>query len=359
MKEFEQFVRLSKYAGERFDLVQAAGGNVSVNLNNGLMLIKESGCSLSEVDFDKGYIKLETQKVVKILKNNILATLKNKEKKDDLARKLLRGVLRDSRTIPSIEIFLHVLLYRTTLHVHPLAINAIGCRTDSKAIFKQLFFGRIPIVDYETPGIELALVLQKVIKRYEVKHGEKPKVIFLKNHGLIVSADDVAECIVLLEGVLERAEEYLGIDLKKYKLTNRISALVNSLDNTHYVSYLSCDDQLNDFLKKKKSLFFKKACCPDGVVYCQKAPLEITSLKDKEPFMDYLQKYSQLPRIIIYKGHLFFVGQSIKKAREIEDVLKSTLLILNLTKNKENFLDRREVDYLMDWKAEEYRREKD
>ena len=42
MIELKNFVEISKYAGERFDLVQAAGGNTSVKLKNSEMLIKAS-----------------------------------------------------------------------------------------------------------------------------------------------------------------------------------------------------------------------------------------------------------------------------------------------------------------------------
>jgi rhamnose utilization protein RhaD (predicted bifunctional aldolase and dehydrogenase) len=40
MSEIKDFVEISKYAGERLDLVQAAGGNSSVKLDNGEMFIK-------------------------------------------------------------------------------------------------------------------------------------------------------------------------------------------------------------------------------------------------------------------------------------------------------------------------------
>ena len=43
MKEIQNFINISKYAGERFDLIQAGGGNSSVKLDNGQMLIKASG----------------------------------------------------------------------------------------------------------------------------------------------------------------------------------------------------------------------------------------------------------------------------------------------------------------------------
>ena len=53
MNELENFILMSKYAGERFDIVQAGGGNSSVKLEDGSMLIKASGFSLSEIQTRK------------------------------------------------------------------------------------------------------------------------------------------------------------------------------------------------------------------------------------------------------------------------------------------------------------------
>src|SRR5262245_17824708 len=44
-----ELIRLSRYAGERFDLVQAGGGNSSLKSDDHRMWIKRSGISLSDV----------------------------------------------------------------------------------------------------------------------------------------------------------------------------------------------------------------------------------------------------------------------------------------------------------------------
>ena len=69
MKEIKELVEISKYAGERLDLVQAGGGNSSVKLDNGQMLIKASGYSLSEVVEGYGYSKVLTTEVSEIVEN--------------------------------------------------------------------------------------------------------------------------------------------------------------------------------------------------------------------------------------------------------------------------------------------------
>ena len=47
MTDAQNFTWISRFAGQRFDLIQAGGGNSSVKINNDLMLIKKSGCLLT------------------------------------------------------------------------------------------------------------------------------------------------------------------------------------------------------------------------------------------------------------------------------------------------------------------------
>ena len=69
MSEINDLVEISKYAGERFDLVQAGGGNSSVKFENGEMIIKASGFLLSDVNEDSGYSRVYTNQIAQIVKN--------------------------------------------------------------------------------------------------------------------------------------------------------------------------------------------------------------------------------------------------------------------------------------------------
>ena len=71
MNEIKDLVDISKYAGERFDLIQAGGGNSSVKLENGEMLIKASGFILSDMDENNGYSRVDIKKTVSDLKSQL------------------------------------------------------------------------------------------------------------------------------------------------------------------------------------------------------------------------------------------------------------------------------------------------
>ena len=135
-EELEKFIRMSKYAGERFDLVQAGSGNSSVKLKNNIMLVKASGFLLSDVEHNKGYVKVDNKKVMGILENNELLKLSKKER-DSLVSRHISDAVIESDSKPSIETFLHALLSNYTLHIHPIAVNAVTCRQDWKEILND------------------------------------------------------------------------------------------------------------------------------------------------------------------------------------------------------------------------------
>ena len=112
MKEIKELVEISKYAGERLDLVQAGGGNSSVKLNTGHMLIKASGYSLSEVVKGFGYSKVLTAKVSEIVENKKIIALKTKKERENLASVLVKKATVDTNNRPSIETLLHSFLLK-------------------------------------------------------------------------------------------------------------------------------------------------------------------------------------------------------------------------------------------------------
>ena len=65
----KEFVRISKYFGQRFDLIQAAGGNSSIK-DGHKMYIKSSGYSLAEVSEKNGYSLLDNRKLMDFLEIN-------------------------------------------------------------------------------------------------------------------------------------------------------------------------------------------------------------------------------------------------------------------------------------------------
>ena len=125
MIELKNLIQMSKYAGERFDLVQAGGGNSSAKLKNNQMLIKASGYLLSDISINVGYSKVYTNKISNIINSDAIKNEFNKRKKEILAKKLVEEATINKINRPSIETLLHSTLYKYTLHTHPIVVNIV------------------------------------------------------------------------------------------------------------------------------------------------------------------------------------------------------------------------------------------
>lgn len=355
MSEIKDLVEISKYAGERFDLVQAGGGNSSVKFDNGEMLIKASGFLLSDLAEDSGYSKVFTAKIADIVTNKAVLNTTDKRERESLTSQLVKDATIDKNNRPSIETLLHSFLLKYTLHTHPIVVNMLVVQKNWKDILKSIFLGdEIAFVKYQTPGIELALALDSELKKFKTI----PNIIFLQNHGLIITSNIKKEIQVKMEYVLEKIEKYLTIDMNKYKLTNKITSLFNSIEKSNNISYLCEDNYLIKLLMTDKELFNNTPFCPDSLVYCGFKCIEINNIFDVDSILKYKENYHELPKVIIYNNNLYFVAQNIKKTKEMEEVFKFQLMVLaqNL-KQDMNFLELDELAYLSNWEAEKYRKE--
>ena len=317
------------------------------------MLIKASGYLLSDISINVGYSKVYTNKISNIINSDAIKNEFNKRKKEILAKKLVEKATINKINRPSIETLLHSTLYKYTLHTHPIVVNIVVIKKKWKEILLSIFKNKdMALVPYKTPGIDLALELNKVISNFKVI----PKIIFLQNHGLIITSNNINDIQKITEIVLEKIEKYLKIDMKKYKLTNKISKMINSFQKKQNISYLSEDKYLNEQLKKNKKLFLQKPFCPDSLVFCGVSTVILKNLTDFGSLRKYIKKYSQLPKVIIFNKHLFFIAINIKKAKDAEEVMKFHIMVLSQSMGKNiNFLKLDELSYLSNWEAEKFR----
>ncbi len=346
----QQLVAISKYAGARFDLAQAGGGNSSIKSIDGLMYIKSSGCGLCEVAVDKNIATVDLQKVKSILSNSALLLTRDKRAREIITSNLMKDATLDENR-PSIETLLHSLMYKHTLHTHPIVVGLVVSQKNWIQILETIFAeNEYVAVCYETPGIELALRLDQEIKTY----GKIPKITFLQNHGLIISSNDYAEISFLTEMVIEKIETYYNLDMAIYKTTNQIIDLLNKIKLTDNIAYVSDDVVINDFLSK---ISIPVPFCPDVFVYCGFKIVFLKNINDLESLETYLQEFHELPKVLILNNRMYFIALSIKKAKEMEEVMKFHLIIQNQSQNL-TLLPLEELAYLNNWEAEKYRQHK-
>lgn len=110
-----------------------------------------------------------------------------------------------SSKAPSIDTPLHGFLpFKHIDHLHPDAAIAIAAAKDGKKITEELFNGAIGWVEWQRPGFDLGLKMQKCLE-------ENPGIrgIMLGSHGLFTWGDTSYESYVNTLEVIERCSEYL------------------------------------------------------------------------------------------------------------------------------------------------------
>ncbi len=148
-EKFQAFIELCHRVGERFDITQHTGGNVSIKwdfLNYKCMFVKASGCHLATID------KISGWSFGYILNNTFVHLFGEK---------------------PSIEACMHAVMSKEiVIHVHPTnIINDI----------KQLAATNCcQCISYIPPGDELC----QAILPYK-----EHECIYLENHGIVVNLD--------------------------------------------------------------------------------------------------------------------------------------------------------------------------
>jgi rhamnose utilization protein RhaD (predicted bifunctional aldolase and dehydrogenase) len=324
---------LSKYVGQRIDLVQAGGGNSSVKHNDSLF-IKSSGISMVNITTSSGY-----------------SIINNKKLTHDISNNAVQDVMKYTNTInskrPSIETYMHAILKKYTLHLHPIQVNKLLIRTDARTMMNDLF-PKALVIDYFTPGIK---VCDEIKRTYNNEN-----IIFLLNHGLIITANEYNDIYKYLDYVIEKIDSYteenqIQVDLTRYKYVSDISRFIYNQFNISIISYFCENQTINHFLKTNENIFKEQHSVPDELIYCG---IKIAFINDLQYIITFYTTYQELPKIIVINNYIYIISNSISKCREIEEVLLSKILISENNQNK-TFLSTDEICFLNNWDAEKYR----
>ena len=123
----------------------------------------------------------------------------------------------------------------------------------------------------------------------------KSVVLFLENHGLICSSDDKKELIKSVERIMKKFENFLNIDLKRYKFTTEISRVLWKQNYKDLVSYYGEDLILKNFLNSRNLDKILKPLNPDQLLYCGQSPLIVRESLEKS-----ILSYTDFAYFIIY-----------------------------------------------------------
>jgi rhamnose utilization protein RhaD (predicted bifunctional aldolase and dehydrogenase) len=175
---------------EERKLAISGEGNTSARLTNRTFVVKASGsilASLGEADVTVCHF------------DRLLPLLDAKSMNDGDVDKALFAARVDSKAKkPSVETVVHA--YLLTLpgvnfvgHTHPNTVNQLLCSKHARNFAERRLFPdevvccgvRSVLVPYIDPGLKLAQAIRSAVLLYIKRLARPPRVILLKNHGLI------------------------------------------------------------------------------------------------------------------------------------------------------------------------------
>lgn len=340
------FVKISKYAGTREDIVQAGGGNTSVKLDDNTMAIKASGIQLANITLESGYAIVDAKKLANYL-DDVISGVCDFDDKTILEKTTIKGMR------PSIETFLHAITDKYTLHSHATTANILLSQKNGIKKLKSLFPGAL-FVDYATPGLELAKLYYKTY----LDSGKKHPIIFLKNHGVVVSAPTAEAVIELHEDMLYKIEDFLGVDASADHMASKIYNLFYDcgISGSDVIYKVQNKTVLDRFVENSFHLWSYQFC-PDCIVYCGLQALKFDDAPTAKEVNTHLNQYG-MPILIICHDNIYIKAADISKAKEIESVLAFSAQISHyIEKEHLDLLTKKEQRFLVNWDAEIYRKQ--
>ncbi|HZJ57661.1 MAG TPA: class II aldolase/adducin family protein [Clostridia bacterium] len=261
LKELE---RISQDVGGHPDLVQGGGGNTSAKLGDRFMAVKASGYRLDQVTELDGYVIVDYQRVRDYYKD--VDRSRDVDFERESAGFMKECVLKERNPKdlrPSIETGFHSFMDKYVIHTHSVYANILCCSKEGKDVAESIFGDGFKMlwVPYTDPGFELTIALNDSIRQYEKEKGYTPNIVFMENHGLIVSAGDAEECLRLHEKVNAAIIDYFNLGAIYPEI---------EIEDIGERGYRSKTSYLQDTLKKRavgSRLFKEVILYPDQLVY--------------------------------------------------------------------------------------------
>ena len=212
----EELMAMSRQLGDpAADCAILAEGNTSVRIDEESFWVKASGAQLPAITAD-GFVRVRFAPV--------LSLFAAEEASDETIERVLReACVEQTAHRPSIEALMHALLLQEkdisfVGHTHPVPVNAIVCsRQAEEAISGRVFpdevvcCGAAPAwVPFTDPGVPLARRVGQAVCEYSETYGERPRAIWMQNHGLIALGSTAQEVVTVTAMAVKVARIILG-----------------------------------------------------------------------------------------------------------------------------------------------------
>jgi len=347
-KALAELVRISNATGRDSSLVLGGFGNTSVKTaDDRYMYIKASGTALKDMTFKIGWRRLKVDSALAILKDKSIAKMGADERESKVANGLLLAcddeVKPDIK--PSIETCFHSMLDRCVIHLHPVAVLAYACARNGRAelekLFKQEEFPPV-WVPYADIGYMLAKKIERLVADYKSRYPKGPSIMFLQNHGLVVTANSSNMALRLVRRVVNTCNSKLkqpkAVKIKTVSSETIASAALAirkaffRATGKHITVKHFIDENIAGFIARKDAtrLCAGGAVTPDELVYAH-GPAMWLDKCDQEAIFNKLNRLivsgRQPPAAFLVKTSGLFTAGSESQLPLVKDVVSSYLSV--------------------------------
>lgn len=284
----------SNLLGSDLRLTNYAGGNTSVKVvqkdpltgqDVEVMWVKGSGGDLGTLK-KSGLAALYMDRL-----NNLKKVYRGLTYEDEMVALFNHCIYDLDSKAPSIDTPLHAFIpYKHIDHLHPDSIIAIAASKDGKQITKELFGGKFAWVEWQRPGFDLGLKLEKAIQDNPGTTG-----IILGGHGLFTWGDTAHESYVSTLNAIEKASDFLQQNYGKRRpvfggfkrealpkeerlnQANAIAPILRGLSSSYnrMIGHFTDDERVLEFINSDdlSRLAPKGTSCPDHFLRTKIRPL--------------------------------------------------------------------------------------
>jgi len=205
----EAVTELSRRFGSDPEFTRGGGGNTSAKAG-GVLWIKPSGVSLAGLT-PGALMPLRMEPLLAMLAPDAPPEPPGS---DPVLRVGMAARLdvADARR-PSVEALFHALLPDPiVVHTHPTLVNAVTCARRGEEVARGLFGDDVLWIPYTDPGLPLARRIAAERDAFIARTGRPaPAVLFLGNHGLVVTGSSADEVVERTEQVMAALRVRVGV----------------------------------------------------------------------------------------------------------------------------------------------------
>jgi ribulose-5-phosphate 4-epimerase/fuculose-1-phosphate aldolase len=357
-----EFTRMSQTAGSRSDYVQGGGGNTSCKLDDQLMGIKASGFQLNQIQPDNAYAVIDYTMLQKFYFESDPSQFEDVEKAGSTAAKEATRTFEGLPVLrPSVEAGFHALLETFVLHTHPIYSNLLTCAAEGPQLAAEVMAQigeNYAFVPYINPGAQLTFAIQAA-RQTAIKDGKLPNVIFLQNHGVIVTGATAQYCLDLHDKVNDGIADFFGVSKAAWPVPAVASYSFCVSDETSMAFKSATPWLAQELLAQAWTLedFTVKALYPDQLVFLagQVAVAEQGSLAD----FTVSGPIAKSKAIIFRQTGEVLYQCSANEAQTIEETLAAILFIFKTIKAKGltiSPMSEAGKSFIANWEGEAYRK---